>query len=83
MKIILTILILSLLLSGCNVKIDKCKEFDNISTENIYKIWDETSMVTDVHSCAYRKLNEREYWDKEREKDEEEAVKILNKYLKK
>ena len=56
------------------------KEFKNISTENLYKIWRETDVKTDICFKAYKELNKRGYWDGIEKKKEQEAIKIFNKY---
>ena len=64
-----------------SIRIKNTNTIKSISTEKLYKIWDETNL-TDIHYEAYRELDKRGYWDEERRKDEIEAEKILNNYLK-
>ncbi len=58
------------------------KEFKALSTEDLYKVWNETSIGTDIHHLAWKELDNRGYWDKKRNKNELEAIEIVNKYIK-
>ena len=65
-----------------SIRIKNTNTIKSISTEKLYKIWDETDVGTDIHYESYRELDKRGYWDEERRKEEIEAEKILNNYLK-
>ena len=63
-------------------KENKSYDFTNISTENVYKIYNKTSIITKIHSEAFKELDKRGYWDEEEKQEEKEAQEIYNKYAK-
>jgi len=60
--------------------IEKNISFKNTPTENVYKIWSETSLTTDIHDKAFKELDKRGYWDLKHQQSEIEAIEIYNKY---
>jgi len=87
-KVKLILLIVPLLiLTGCGNELSKNGlsknenyDFSNISTKNVYKIWRETSIGTDISSLAHQELTKRGYWDKDKEEEKKKAIEIFNKY---
>lgn len=51
-----------------------------MSTENVYKVWDESGMSTQVHYRAYAELKKRRYWEEKDLREIKESFEILDKY---
>jgi len=55
-------------------------DFTDMSTENVSKVYDETSILTNINSKAFAELNKRKYFEVGKLKKEREALEIYNKY---
>jgi len=51
-----------------------------MSTEDVYKVYDETSILTEINSKAFKELQKRKYFEQGKLKKEREALEIYNKY---
>jgi len=55
-------------------------DFTSMSTEDVYKVYDETSILTEINSKAFKELQKRKYFEQGKLKKEREALEIYNKY---
>jgi ABC-type glutathione transport system ATPase component len=51
-----------------------------MSDENLYKVFNETRLSTDINNKVWKELKRRGYWDKDEKEDEQKAIEVLNKY---
>lgn len=79
MKKLLPLLIFVLLIGvGCI----KETEINQLNDEDLYTLFTNTSLSTNINDEAYRELNERGYWDKERIEREKKAEELLQELFK-
>ena len=55
-------------------------DFTSMSTEDVYKVYDETSILTEINSKAFKELQKRKYFEQGKLKKEKKALEIYNKY---
>ena len=53
-----------------------------LSTDDLYKVWQETSMGTSINSFTYDELDERGYWEEKDKIIEEKDIKFFNEFIK-
>jgi hypothetical protein len=48
--------------------------------ENLYKVFNETRLSTDINNKVWKELKRRGYWGKDEKEDEQKAIEVFNKY---